>query len=494
MDPSFLSATEIATSIRSGERTAEDVAAQVLARIETIDGKLGAFCSMFAERAQQQARELDQRRANGQPLGPLAGVPIASKDNLLVAGQPATAGSRMLETFEAPFTATSLQRLVDQDAVLIGRTNMDEFGMGSTTETSSCQTTRNPHALDRVPGGSSGGSAAAVAAGLCPIAIGSDTGGSVRQPAALCGVTGLKPTYGRVPRYGLIAYASSLDCVGAIARSAEDLALWLDAASGHDPADATSLTTAAPVGDALFRRQDLTGLRLGIPSELNRGGIDDEVAAVIEAATDELRRLGAEIVTSQVPTAQHAVATYYLIASTQAASNLARYDGVHYGWRSERESAPGASRQSCIEMTTDTRTEGFGSEAQLRILLGTFASSVGYSDQFYGRARQAQRAIRRDFLAAFADCDAMLCPTSPTPAGPFGERDLDPLTRFQKDALTVPASLAGIPALSMPCGHTSQGLPIGMQLMAPHLREDVLLQVAHVFQQHTAHHKQRPQL
>lgn len=486
-----MTAAAIARAIQNGEVRATDLVRARFERIAAVDPGLGAFCSTFADKASAAAARLDERRDAGEQLGPLAGVPIGSKDNLLVTGEPAAAGSRMLQTFSAPFTATSLQRLEASDGVLIGRTNMDEFGMGSTTETSAVQKTRNPYGEMLVPGGSSGGSAVAVAADLCPLAIGSDTGGSVRQPAALCGVTGLKPTYGRVPRYGLIAYASSLDCVGALARTAEDLALWLDCASGRDEADATSLPTPEPVRHLLGSRQDLTGIRIGVPRELNGEGIDAEVLAATRDAVAQMRDLGAEIVDCGLPSAKHAVPAYYLLATAEAASNLARYDGVHYGRRAEHAEL---GQQSSIDTTTLSRTEGFGPEVQLRIMLGTFASSYGYSAQFYERARLARRAMQREFRDLFAQCDVLLSPTSPTAAPRFGENEDDPLARYLWDALTVPASLAGIPALSMPCGQTRDGRPIGVQVMGSHGNDGNVLQLAHVFQSHTDHHERRPNL
>ena len=479
-------ARRLSDEVRSGATTAAAALEAALDRIASADGELGAFCSTFAERARAAADNVDQRRTEGAALGALAGVPIASKDNLLVAGETITAGSRMLTNFDAPYTATSLERLEAHDGVLLGRTNMDEFGMGSTTETSACLRTRNPFGDDLVPGGSSGGSAAAVSADLCPLAIGSDTGGSVRQPAALCGVSGFKPTYGRVSRYGLIAYASSLDCVGAIARTAEDLALWLDCASGQDDADATSRGGAEPTLDGLDERADLQGLRVGVPAELNGAGIDDEVVGVTTAAIDRLRALGAEVVDVALPSVEHAVAAYYLLATSEAASNLARYDGVHYGWRS------GDDARTQSAMTTQTRSSGFGEEVQLRILLGTFATSIGYSSQYYEQARRARRAVQRDFAAAFERCDVLVCPTSPTAAPRFGEAADEPLQRYLWDALTVPASLAGLPALSVPAGQTADGRPVGVQLMAQQDRDGLALQVGHVFQQHTDHHLRRP--
>ncbi len=479
------SATTIARAIRAGEVAAREVVGACLDRLHRLDPALHAFVECRADAALRAATAVDTARQRGEPLGPLAGVPVAWKDNLVLKGELATAGSRMLDRFRSPYSATVLERLERAGAILIGRTNMDEFGMGSSTETSAYGPTQNPFGKDLVPGGSSGGSAAAVAADLCALAVGSDTGGSVRQPAAMCGVTGLKPTYGRVSRYGLIAYASSLDCVGALARTAEDLALWLDATSGLDPADPTSAPTAAPVTASLDARRDLRGLRVGLPWELNGPGLDDEVAAVTQCAAAQVRELGAEVVECSLPGVALAVPTYYLIATAEASSNLARYDGVRYGLRRDT-----AAR--CEAMMTASRSAGFGNEVQLRILLGTFALSFGYQDQFYGQATRARALLGADFERAFATCDLLLCPTSPVPAFPLGSRIDDPLAMYLCDALTVPASLAGLPALSQPCGFTADGRPIGMQWMARAMREDLLLSVAHVYQQHTDHHLRRP--
>lgn len=482
-DPTRLSATAIADGVRSGVLRAREVAAAFLDRIATDDPKLHAFLEVERAAALSAAAALDDRRSRGEVLGPLAGVPIAVKDNLVRQDRIASAGSRMLEQFRSPFTATSVSRLVAADAIVVGRTNMDEFGMGSSTENSAFGPTHNPWRADRVPGGSSGGSAAAVAADMCPLAIGSDTGGSVRQPAAMCGVTGLKPTYGRVSRFGLIAYASSLDCVGAFARDADDLALWLRIAGGHDEADPTSVRDpAAPEPP----RHDLRGLRIGVPWELNGPGLEEEVAAATSAALEVAQGLGAEIVELSLPRTPFAVPTYYLIATAEAASNLARYDGVRYGMRRN-----GANR--CEAMMTATRSAGFGPEVQLRILLGTFALSVGYQDEFYGQATRARALLREDFAAAFAKCDVLFHPTSPVPAFPLGSRIDDPLAMYLCDALTVPASLAGLPALSQPCGFTTEGLPIGMQWTAPAMRDELLLQIASVFQRHSDHHRRRPE-
>lgn len=481
--PWQLPARELAGLVRSGQLSARELTRACLDRIDRIDPELHAFLDHRGERALADADAIDAARARGDDPGPLAGVPIGWKDNLVLRGETTSAGSRMLESFRSPYSATCLQRLTAAGAVLVGRTNMDEFGMGSSTETSAYGPTRNPWRRDCVPGGSSGGSAAAVAADLCPLSIGSDTGGSVRQPASLCGVVGLKPTYGRVSRHGLIAYASSLDCVGALARTVDDLALWLQVCAGVDAGDPTS--AAAPVPDfAATGRRDLRGLRIGVPWELNGPGLDDEIAAALAGAQSALRDLGADFVECTLPHTAYAVPSYYLIAMAEAASNLARYDGVRYGARRS-----GARR--CEEMTTATRSKAFGDEVQLRILLGTFALSIGYQDRYYGQATRARDLLRADFHRAFAQCDLLISPTSPVPAFPLGSRIDDPLAMYLCDALTVPASLAGLPALSQPCGFTTSGLPIGLQWMAPPLREDLLLEVAGVFERHTGHHHRR---
>ncbi|HZN40180.1 MAG TPA: Asp-tRNA(Asn)/Glu-tRNA(Gln) amidotransferase subunit GatA [Planctomycetota bacterium] len=478
-------AAAIAAAVRAGHLTAREVVTACLDRVHRVDRGLNAMLGNRSDAALAAARALDEERQRGQALGSLAGVPIAWKDNLVLEGELATAGSRMLEGFRSPYSATVLSRLQRAGAILIGRTNMDEFGMGSSTETSAYGPTRNPFGPDLVPGGSSGGSAVAVAADFCPLALGSDTGGSVRQPAAMCGVSGLKPTYGRVSRYGLIAYASSLDCVGALARTAEDLALWLDATAGADPADPTTVPAQAPVTPHLANRRDLAGLRIGLPAELNGPGLDPEVASAIERAVSQLRELGAQIVECTLPAVAHAVPTYYLLATAEASSNLARYDGVRYGLRRDAVSR-------CEPMMMQSRSAGFGDEVQLRILLGTFALSFGYHDQYYGQATRARALLCSEFARAFASCELLLSPTSPVPAFPLGSRIDDPLAMYLCDVLTVPASLAGLPALSQPCGFTADGRPIGMQWVAPALREDLLLQVAHVFQAHTDHHLRRP--
>ncbi|MFO1078830.1 MAG: Asp-tRNA(Asn)/Glu-tRNA(Gln) amidotransferase subunit GatA [Planctomycetota bacterium] len=473
---------------RHRRRRADRAAAAAQAcldRIAAVDPTMHAFL-VDRDRVRRDAEAVDRARAAGAPLAPLAGVPIAWKDNLVRAGHRATAGSRLLETFTSPYTATVLARLERAGAVLLGRTNLDEFGMGSTNENSAYGPTRNPWNPECVPGGSSGGSAAAVAANCCPLAVGSDTGGSIRQPAAFCGVTGLKPTYGRTSRHGLIAYASSLDCIGAVARTAEDLALWLDAVAGPDAADATTLPTdGRDFRAALGTRADLRGLRIGMPAELNGPGLADEVAEVVAAAAAEFGELGAELAPCSMPNLAHAIPTYYLIATAEASSNLARYDGVRYGRRRE---VPGR----IDAMMAATRSAGFGPEVQLRVLLGTFALRDGYHDEYYGQATRVRAQLRADFAAVFANCDVLLSPTAPSLPFPLGSLRDDPLETWLCDALTVPQSLAGLPAISVPCGFAA-GLPVGMQLSAPWGREDLLLQIAHVFQQHTDHHLRRAQ-
>ncbi|HLQ37092.1 MAG TPA: Asp-tRNA(Asn)/Glu-tRNA(Gln) amidotransferase subunit GatA [Planctomycetota bacterium] len=484
--PPFLPVAELAAQVRTGELRAVDVVTAALARCRTRDGDLHAFVELTTEQALRDAEAIDQRRQRGAILGPLAGVPMALKDNLLRQGMVAASGSRMLEHFVAPYSATVVERIAAADAVILGRTNMDKFGMGSSTEHSAFGPTRNPWARDCVPGGSSGGAAAAVAADLVAAALGSDTGGSVRQPAALCGVTGLKPTYGRLSRHGLIAYASSLDCIGVLGRSAADVAAVLAAIAGGDDRDATSLRAdVADYGAALAQRTDLRGLRIGVPWQLNGPGLDAEVAAATGSAVEALRQLGAVTVACELKRIQHAIPTYYLLAAAEASSNLARYDGIRFGLRRE-----GSGRLE--SMYAASRSAGFGAEVQLRILLGTFALRAGYHEEFYGRATRVRALLRQDFARAFADCELIACPTSPVPAFPLGSKLDDPLAMYLCDALTVPMSLAGLPALSLPCGFTAAGLPVGLQLTAPALQEQLLLQTAHVYQQHTDFHRQRP--
>lgn len=417
-------------------------------------------------------------------MGPLAGIPIALKDNLCTRGLPTTCASKILENFVPPYDAEVIRRLRAAGAVLLGKVNMDEFAMGSSTENSGFHHTRNPWDLDRVPGGSSGGSAAAVAARLAPWALGSDTGGSIRQPAGLCGVTGMKPSYGRVSRFGLVAFASSLDQIGPIARSALDAALLLEGIAGYDPKDSTSVDRPVPRYSELLD-SPIRGLRIGIVAEYFGEGLDEEVAAAVRAAIDVLKEQGAEIREIRLPNARHAIATYYLVATAEASSNLARYDGVHFGHRASRFG-------DLVDMVSQTRGEGFGAEVKRRIMLGTFALSAGYRDAFYTNALRVRRLIKNDFDRAFEQVDVIAGPVSPTPAFRIGEKSADPLAMYLSDIYTVSTNLAGIAGLSIPCGLTRSGLPIGLQLQGPALGEEVLLRAAHQFQLASDWHCRRP--
>ncbi len=481
-----LSAAQIARRVTSGELRAEDVTAAHLERIAALEPRLGAFLAVLDERARERARQVDRAVAAGQPAGPLAGVPVAIKDVLALEGLPTTCGSRILEGYRPPFTATAVARLEAAGAVILGKTNMDEFAMGSSTENSAYKTTRNPWDLARVPGGSSGGSAAAVAAGLVPVALGTDTGGSIRQPAALCGVVGLKPTYGRVSRYGLVAFASSLDQVGPLARSAGDVALVASVLFGQDPRDATSAARPAPDFSAAAAAADLAGLRVGVPWGFLEKGVDAGVTQAFRGALDDLRGAGAELVEVELPHACHAIATYYIVATAEASSNLARYDGVRYGLRA-------AAASNLKQMYGQTRDQGFGPEVKRRIILGTFVLSSGYYEAYYAKAQKVRTLIKRDFERAFARCDLLATPTTPTPAFKLGEKTDDPLQMYLEDVFTVPANLAGLPGLSLPCGLAS-GLPVGLQLLAGSFDEATLLRAGHVYQRRTSHHEARPRL
>jgi aspartyl-tRNA(Asn)/glutamyl-tRNA(Gln) amidotransferase subunit A len=477
------SARECREALDLGATSSAALVEQSLARAEAHAG-LHAFVRLRAERARAEAREADGRRARGERLSPLDGIPIAVKDNLVRAGEETTCASRILAGYVSPYTSGVLERLEAAGAVSIGTTNMDEFAMGSSTEHSVYGPARNPWDPARTPGGSSGGSAAAVAAGIVPVAIGSDTGGSIRQPASFCGVVGVKPTYGRVSRWGLVAFASSLDQVGAFARSAEDAAWAVDAIAGHDPRDSTSIPEPAPrCADALDG--DVAGLVIGLPREYYAAeGIERGVLDAVREAAAQLERAGAKLREVSLPHTEHAVATYYLICTAEASSNLARYDGVRYGHR-----AQGARDLS--DMYRRTRSEGFGAEVKRRILLGTYVLSAGYYDAYYRKAQQVRTLIRRDFEQAFRGCDLIATPTMPETAFRLGERSEDPLRMYLSDIYTVSANLAGLPGVSLPCGF-SAGLPVGLQLLAPPLEEPRLLRAADAYQRLTAHHRARP--
>ena len=476
----FTTAREIRDAVAARQISAVDVCDQALARIEAVDGPLNAFLTVAADRAREAARAVDRDKRSA----PLAGVPVALKDNIILRGVPATAASRMLETFIPPYDATVVRRLEAAGAVIIGKTNCDEFAMGSSTENSAFGPSRNPWNPEYIPGGSSGGSAVAVAAGMSPIALGSDTGGSIRQPASLCGITGLKPTYGRVSRFGLIAFASSLDQIGPLTRTAYDAALALSVLAGPDPYDSTA--SQEPVGDYVGALTgDIRGLRLGVPRRMLAQGVASSVSGCFYGALDILRARGAEIVDIELPHAPYAIATYYVVATAEASSNLARYDGVRYGFR-----APGT--RDLKEMYDKTRDQGFGAEVKRRIMLGTYVLSAGYYDAYYLKAQQVRTLIRRDYEQAFARVDAVVMPTSPTPAFKIGEKIEDPLSVYLTDVFTVSANLAGLPALSVPCGLTPDKLPIGLQMTGKPFEEATLLRVGDSYERDTEWWKQCP--
>ena len=473
--------------LQRGEVSARDLTLAALARIEAVEPQVHAFVDVCRERALADADRIDARRSAGEELPPLAGIPVAIKDNLCTRGIRTTCSSRMLEDFVPPYESTVTERLWQAGAVLIGKTNLDEFAMGSSTETSAFGPSHNPWDPSRVPGGSSGGSAAAVAAGECLVSLGSDTGGSIRQPASFCGVVGLKPTYGRVSRWGLVAFASSLDQVGPFSTCVADAAEVLQIIAGEDRRDATCLTEPVPDYGAHLN-QPLAGLKVGLIRECyQEQGLDPQVKASVMAAAQVLESLGCELVEVSCPRFDDGIATYYVIAPSEASANLARYDGVKYGLRSEL-----SSNDNLAVMTARTRAEGFGDEVQRRILIGTYALSAGYVDAYYKQAQRVRTLIRRDFDHAFTQVDVLLSPTSPTTAFRFGAHTEDPLAMYLADLLTIPANLAGLPAISVPCGFDDQALPIGLQLMAGVLEEGKLLQVAHQYEQAAAVMQARP--
>lgn len=484
MDLSDLTTAELLQQLRAGELSSVTLTTACLDAISRRDEELRAFLWCDREAALAQAEAIEARRARGEPLGLLAGLPVAIKDVLCTAGQPTTCASRMLQNFVPPYDAHVISRLRAADAVLLGRVNCDEFAMGSTGENSAYQVTRNPWDQQRTPGGSSSGSAAAVAAGMAPAALGTDTGGSIRQPAAFCGIVGLKPTYGRVSRYGLVAYASSLDQIGPMARDVTGAAWLLEAIAGHDPRDSTSLDVPVPPYSATVD-QPLTALRVGYVREHFAEGLDPEIAQAVRQALEVYRALGATLHEVSLPHTAYAIATYYLIACSEASSNLARYDGVHYGHRT-------SAAQTLFEMYAASRGEAFGAEVKRRIMLGTYALSSGYYEQYYVKALKVRRLIRQDFDAAFRAVDVLAGPVTPTPAYPLGTTVHDPLAMYLGDIYTISANLAGLPGLSLPCGFTRNGLPIGLQLLAPPLAEELLLRTARMYEQATTWHRQRP--
>ncbi len=471
--------------LRNGEVSSLELLNEQFSRIKSIDGSIRSYLYLNYEQAKSEAIKIDEARSAGEDLPPLAGVPFAIKDNLCTKGIPTTCSSRMLENFVPPYESTVTKRLWQAGGILIGKTNLDEFAMGSSTETSAFGATANPWDVSRVPGGSSGGSAAAVASGLCMASLGSDTGGSIRQPASFCGVVGLKPTYGRVSRWGLIAFASSLDQVGPFANTVADAAEVLQVISGADSKDSTCLDEPVPNYVANLSKP-ISGFRIGLIKEcFEQNGLSPEVKETNLRAADMLQSLGAELIEVSCPRFVDGISTYYLIAPSEASANLARYDGVKYGYRSEE-------KDNLLSMTTLSRATGFGPEVQRRILIGTYALSAGYGDAYYKKAQQVRTLISRDFQKAFECVDILLTPTSPTTAFKAGSHKDDPLQMYLSDLLTIPANLAGLPSISLPCGFDNLGLPIGLQLIANVLDENRLLQVAHQYEQHAEIMKHAP--
>jgi len=480
------SAGELLKLLHRGEITSVELTQKCLGQVRNHDETLGAFLSVDEEFAFEQAKAVDEKRATGRTVGPLGGIPVAIKDVVSHKGHPCTCGSRYLKDYVPPYTATSLEKLQAADAVLLGRTNMDEFAMGSSTENSAFQKTDNPWKSGYAPGGSSGGSAAAVGARMVPLALGSDTGGSIRQPASFCGVVGMKPTYGRVSRYGLVAFASSLDQIGPFGTDVTGTAAMLQAMSGHDPLDSTSIDQPSPdlVTDL---DKPLEGLKIGVVKEFQADGLDEDVMNSIDEAIDVYRSLGADVKEISLPHSKYGVATYYIIAPAEASSNLSRYDGVHYGHRAE-------SFKDLTDMYRQTREEGFGPEVKRRIMMGTYTLSAGYIDAYYVKALKVRRLIREDYDKAFAEVDLIASPACPTPAFKIGELIDDPLAMYLTDMFTLGANLAGIPGISIPAGMSGDGLPIGLQLLGPPLQEARLLRAARMFEQATDWHQQVPEL
>lgn len=472
MDLSTLTIASTRTAVAEKQFTAARLVEDFYKKIKSEDGDVHAYLTLSEDRAVAQAKRIDAAVAKGDPLPPLAGVPVAIKDVMVTRGVRSTAGSKVLDNFVPPYDCTAVARLEAAGAIVLGKTNCDEFAMGSSNENSAYGPVRNPRDKTRVPGGSSGGSAAAVAAGTAVATLGSDTGGSIRQPASFCGVVGLMPTYGRVSRYGLIAFASSLDHIGPFTKTVKDAAILLRVIAGRDPMDSTSADLPVPDYE-LEIGKPVRGMKLGVPAEYFGDGLDDEVRSAVEAAIQQLREAGADVVPISLPHTSYAVPTYYVIATAEASANLARYDGVRYGYRS-------AKARTLSHMYRKTRDEGFGAEVKRRIMLGTYALSSGYYDAYYLKAQKVRTLIARDFQDAFGRVDAILTPTAPTPAFKLGEKSDDPLAMYLADIYTVTADLAGIPGISVPCGATKSGLPIGLQILGKHFDEGKILRIAHV--------------
>ncbi len=486
MQPYELTIAEARKMLDRKEISSVELTRSVLDRIDSIDEKVNAFLTVSEESALAEAEAADRAIAAG-TIKPLTGIPLGVKDVICTEGIRTTCASKILENFVPPYSAAVIEKLKSQNTVLVGKTNMDEFAMGSSNEHSAFGPTRNPWDLSRIPGGSSGGSASAVAADMCLGALGSDTGGSIRQPASHCGIVGLKPTYGRVSRFGLVAFASSLDQIGPLAKSVEDCAIFLNVLAGHDKRDSTSVPEPVPDYPAAIT-PDLGGVTLGLPKEyLQAEGTDPEVGRAVAGAIQTLEGLGARCVEVSLPMTEYVVAAYYVIAPCEASSNLARYDGVKYGARAN-------DAEDLMDMYRKTRSRGFGPEVQRRIIIGTYSLSAGYYDAYYGKASQVRTRIMEDFRRAFTTCDALVCPVAPTPAFPIGEKTDDPLTMYLSDIFTLSANLAGIPGLSVPCGFSTEGLPIGLQVLAPYFKEETLIRVAGAFEKATEFHRKKPEI
>ncbi len=479
-------ASELISLQSSGQATASEITEAFLTAIRDRDPKVQAFQYIDEADARQQAAAVDVKRKSGAKLGPLAGVPVAVKDVLCTKGVPTTCSSKILQNFRPPYDATVVARLRSADAVLIGKTNMDEFAMGSSTENSAYFTTRNPWNLECIPGGSSGGSAAAVAACEAPLSLGTDTGGSIRQPAAVCGIVGIKPTYGRISRYGLIAFASSLDQVGPFSHDVTDCALMMEVLSGLDPHDSTSVDIPVPAYTQSLNTP-VKGLKIGVPKEFFSEGIDAEVEASVRSALKEYEKLGATLVDVSLPHSPYALAAYYIVAPAEASSNLARFDGMHYGHRTKEKG-------DLISTYAKSRSEGFGREVQRRILIGTYVLSSGYASKYYVKALKIRRLVKQDYDDAFKQCDVVMGPTTPTAAFKIGAKADDPLAMYLSDIYTVSCNLAGIPGISIPCGFTKAGLPIGLQLLSPPFEEEKMLRIARMYESITDWHTKRPKV
>lgn len=476
MQIELLQANEIRESIIARRFTAVDVVTALFDRIKEVEPKVQAYITLCEEKALERAKEIDEKIAAGEPVGRLAGVPIAIKDNICTDGTLTTCASKMLGDFVPPYDATVIKKLLKEDAIIIGKTNMDEFAMGSSTENSSFKTTKNPWDLTRVPGGSSGGSAAVVAAGLSPISLGSDTGGSIRQPAAFCGVVGFKPTYGIVSRFGLIAFGSSLDQIGPFSKSVTDAALTLEVIQGEDSLDSTSYKGEIKSDYLSTLADGVKGMKIGVPKEFFQSSLDEEISDSIKQSIQVLKDLGAEVSEMSLPITEEGLSAYYIISSAEASSNLARFDGVRYGYRPEEFS-------NIDDLMVKSRTEAFGKEVKRRIMLGTYALSSGYYDAYYNRAHKLKKKIKEEFKKAFDEYDVILSPTTPTVAFKCGEKSEDPLSMYLADIYTVNANLAGIPAISIPCALSKEGLPIGLQILGPHFGEEKILKAAYALEQ-----------